>query len=247
MTAHEPLPVLYRDDDFVAVHKPPGLLVHRSWISQDEEFLLQRLRDKIGQRVYPVHRLDRATSGVIFFGLSSNAARQLQEVFDSGKATKTYRAVVRGWLEAPVLVDHDLDDKESGKGPRPAKTRLAPLAKVEIDAAVDRYATARYSLVEAEPLTGRRHQIRRHLKHVNHPIVGDTTWGKGTHNRFFRERFGVHRMLLVSWETAFPHPLTHSSIRIRAASDPEWDDLMGALGWPDTGTLYGRTADPASD
>lgn len=226
-----PLPLLYQDADYVAVHKPPGLLVHRSWISQDEAFLLQRLRNQIGQRVYPVHRLDRATSGVIFFGLSSGAARRLQKVFESGQAAKTYRAVVRGWLEAPVLVDHDLDDRESGKGSRPARTRLAPLATVEIDAAVDRYATARYALVEAEPITGRRHQIRRHLKHVDHPVIGDTTWGKGTHNRFFRERFGVHRLLLVSWETRFPHPLSGTPVRVRAASDPEWDRLMDALGW----------------
>ena len=228
-----PLPLLYQDADYVAVHKPPGLLVHRSWISQDEAFLLQRLRDQIGQRVYPVHRLDRATSGVIFFGLSSGAARRLQEIFESGRADKTYRAVVRGWLEEPVLVDHDLDDRESGKAPRPARTRLTPLASVEIDAAVDRYPTARYSLVEAEPLTGRRHQIRRHLKHVDHPIVGDTTWGKGTHNRFFRERFDVHRLLLVSWETRFPHPLSGNPIRVHAARDPEWDRLMGELGWAD--------------
>jgi tRNA pseudouridine65 synthase len=228
-----PLPLLYQDADYVAVHKPPGLLVHRSWISQDEAFLLQRLRDQIGQRVYPVHRLDRATSGVIFFGLSSGAARRLQKVFESGRATKTYRAVVRGWLQAPVLVDHDLDDRESGKAPRPARTRLMPLASVEIDAAVDRYPTARYSLVEAEPLTGRRHQIRRHLKHVDHPIVGDTTWGKGTHNRFFRERFDVHRLLLVSWETRFPHPLSGNPTRVHAARDPEWDRLMVALGWAD--------------
>ena len=228
-----PLPLLYQDADYVAVHKPPGLLVHRSWISQDEAFLLQRLRDQIGQRVYPVHRLDRATSGVIFFGLSSGAARRLQEIFESGRADKTYRAVVRGWLEEPVLVDHDLDDRESGKAPRPARTRLTPLASVEIDAAVDRYPTARYSLVEAEPLTGRRHQIRRHLKHVDHPIVGDTTWGKGTHNRFFRKRFDVHRLLLVSWETRFRHPLTGNPIRVHAARDSEWDRLMGALGWAD--------------
>jgi len=230
-----PLPLLYQDADYVAVHKPPGLLVHRSWISQDETFLLQRLRDQIGQRVYPVHRLDRATSGVIFFGLTSEAARHLQEVFESGQAAKTYRAVVRGWLEEPLLVDHDLDDRESGKGPRPARTRLTPRATVEIDAAVDRYTTARYSLVEAEPLTGRRHQIRRHLKHVNHPIVGDTTWGKGTHNRFFRERFDIHRLLLVSWEMRFPHPLTSNLVRVHAASDREWDRLMGALGWARAG------------
>lgn len=234
MTKYEPLSVLYQDDHYVAVHKPPGLLVHRSWISQDQEFLLQRLRDQIGQRVYPVHRLDRATSGVIFFGLSSEAASQLQDVFESGQAIKTYRAVVRGWLEEPVLVDHELDDKESGKGPRPAQTRLTPLGTVEIDSAVDRYPTARYSLVAAEPLTGRRHQIRRHLKHVNHPIVGDTTWGKGTHNRFFRERFNLHRLLLVSWEAAFPHPVTGLPMTVRAAPDPEWDKLMSDLSWSDT-------------
>ena len=227
----DPLQVLYLDEHCVAVHKPAGLLVHRSRLSRDEVFLLQRLRDQIGRRVYPVHRLDRATSGVIVFGLTPDDARQLQRVLQGAGTRKIYLAVVRGWMLGDELVDHELDDRESGLGPRAARTRVTPLALTEIDASVDRYPTARYSLVQAEPLTGRRHQIRRHLKHLSHPIIGDTTWGKGTHNRFFRENFVVNRLLLTARELRFAHPVSGSAISIKAAPEPEWEELMSKLGW----------------
>jgi tRNA pseudouridine65 synthase len=222
---------LFLDDHYVAVHKPPRLLVHRTWLAEDERFLLQQVRDRIGRRVYPVHRLDRATSGVIVFGLSPAAARRLQAAFEAKQVSKGYRAVVRGWVTAAGVIDHPLDDPETGAGRRPALTHYRPLARAELPFPVDRYPTARYSLVEAEPLTGRRHQLRRHLKHVSHPIVGDTSYGKGTHNRFFRERFGVDRLLLVARELRFVHPYTSAPVAIRAACESEWDRVMDALGW----------------
>lgn len=222
---------LFRDEHYVAVHKPPRLLVHRTWLAEDEHFLLQQVRDWIGQRVYPVHRLDRATSGVIVFGLSPAATRRLQAAFEAQQISKRYRAVVRGWVTDAGVVEHPLDDPETGAGRRPAVTRYRPLARTELPFAVDRYPTARYSLVEAEPLTGRRHQVRRHLKHLSHPIVGDTSYGKGTHNRFFRTRFGVDRLLLVASALRFVHPYTDNPLVIRAAREPEWDRLMDALGW----------------
>lgn len=222
---------LFRDEHYVAVHKPPGLLVHRTWLAEDTDFLLQRVRDRVGQRVYPVHRLDRATSGVIVFGLSPAATRRLRSAFEAQQVSKCYLAVVRGWVTAAGTVDHPLDDPETGVGRRPALTRYRPLARTELPFAVDRYPTARYSLVAAEPLTGRRHQVRRHLKHVAHPIVGDTSYGKGTHNRFFRSRFGLDRLLLVASELRFVHPYTGDPVLIRAARDPDWERLLEALGW----------------
>lgn len=228
----EALRVLFRDEHFIAVHKPSGLLVHKSWISSDTVFLLQRLRDQIGQRVYPAHRLDRATSGVIIFGLSSEASKLMGQLFTDHQVSKIYHAIVRGWLAEPeMLVDHPMQDKESNKPLQEAKTDFRELARVELPYAVDRYPTSRYSLVEARPLTGRRHQIRKHLKHISHPIIGDTSYGKNTHNRFFRDQFGVQRLLLLARELRFKHPVTGAMICITAWDEPQWVGLLHALGW----------------
>lgn len=228
----EPLPVLFQDSDFIAVHKPSGLLVHRSWISEDRVFLLQRLRDQVGKRVYPVHRLDRATSGVILFAFSPEAASAMQQQLSRSDSTKLYHAVVRGWIPEAGEIDHPLRDRdEEGSEPKAALTRYRPLATVELPHAVGRYKTARYSLLEVLPVTGRRQQIRKHLKHIAHPIVGDTTHGRGEHNRFFRERFGCRRLLLQARELHFCHPVSGEATRIRAAAEQSWDDIICRLEW----------------
>jgi tRNA pseudouridine65 synthase len=229
--AFAPFPVLYRDEHLIAVHKPSGLLVHRSWISEDRVFLLQLLRDQIGQRVYPVHRLDRGTSGVIVFGLSSETARVLQQALERDDAVKRYLAVVRGWIGQAGQVDHPVRDRDEGGEAKPALTRYRPLATVELPFAVGRYSTARYTLVEAEPLTGRRQQIRKHMKHIAHPVVGDTTHGRGEHNRFFRERFGSNRLLLQARELGFRHPYSGEPVRLHAADEQDWTSVMQHLGW----------------
>ena len=233
-TFSEPFPVLFRDEEFIAIHKPPGLLVHRSWISEDRVFLLQLLRDQVGKRVYPVHRLDRATSGVILFAFSSQAASALQEELEKSRTVKLYHAVVRGWVREEGEIDHPLRDRdEEGSELKVALTRYRPLATVELPHAVGRYSTARYSLVEAQPLTGRRQQIRKHMKHIAHPVIGDTTHGRGEHNRFFRDNFGCQRLLLQARELCFSHPRSGDEVRIRAAAEPGWDAIITKLGWSD--------------
>ncbi len=230
----EPFPILFRDEDFIAIHKPPGLLMHRSWISEDRVFLLQLLRDQLGKRVYPVHRLDRATSGVILFAFSSQAASALQRELENSRTVKRYHAVVRGWIHEEGVIDHPLRDRdEEGSGPKEALTRYRPLATVELPHAVGRYSTARYSLVEVQPLSGRRQQIRKHMKHIAHPVIGDTTHGRGEHNRFFRQRFGCQRLLLQARELCFTHPHSGDEISIRAAAETGWDAVMRELGWSD--------------
>ena len=230
----EPFPILFRDEDFIAIHKPPGLLVHRSWISEDRVFLLQLLRDQLGKRIYPVHRLDRATSGVILFAFSPQAASALQQELEKSSTVKRYHAVVRGWIHEEGVIDHSLRDRdEEGSQPKAALTRYRPLATVELPHAVGRYSTARYSLVEVQPLSGRRQQIRKHLKHIAHPVIGDTTHGRGEHNRFFRQRFGCRRLLLQARELCFSHPRSGDEISIRAAPEPGWDAVMRELGWSD--------------
>jgi tRNA pseudouridine65 synthase len=238
------LPILYQDEHYVAIDKPPGLLVHRSPISRDRVFALQLLRDQLGRRVYPLHRLDRAPSGVMLFALSNAAAAGVGRQFDCGSVDKEYLAVVRGWVDDHGLVDHPLADEDGSGVAQPAQTRFRCLGRVELPHAVDRYPTARYSLVGVTPLTGRRQQIRRHFKHVSHPLVGDPTHGNGRHNRFFREVLQIRRMLLLARSLAFDHPNLNARLRVQAPLDPEWQRLVRLFGIePDA---VGAASDPGS-
>lgn len=259
------LDILYRDDWLVAIHKPSGLLVHRSPIAAHEErFAVQLLRDQIGRRVYPAHRLDRGTSGVLLFALDREVARTLAQHFESQAVDKRYLAIVRGHPPEHGLIDHalvrrldpvelsrgkgagardtlpedlDEDDPTNAAGPvmapvaQPALTRFRRLATVELPHAVDRYPTSRYALVELFPETGRRHQLRRHLKHIAHPIIGDATYGKGRHNRLFQELFGCHRMLLACTRLALAHPVTNTALEIVAPPAQDFATVACALGW----------------
>jgi len=235
----ETLPVLFQDEWLIAVHKPSGLLVHRSDIDRHEtRFAVQILRDQIGHRVYPVHRLDKGTSGVLLFALDRDVARQVGAQFERQEVAKTYLAVVRGWPPEAGTIDHPLVrvvDVYAGVAgddtPLPAVTRYRRLAICELPYAVDRYPSSRYALLELEPLTGRRHQLRRHLKHISHPIIGDATYGKGRHNRLFQELFGSHRLLLASTETRLTHPVTGRELTLTAPLAEDFAEVLRRLGW----------------
>lgn len=223
------LQVLFQDRFYVAVDKPAGMLVHRSRISEDRRFVLQTLRDQLGCRVYPVHRLDRPTSGVLVFGLDSDAARRLVALFQERRVEKRYLAVVRGYVNEFQRIDYPL--LSEGGVRQPAVTGFRRRATVELPVPVGRYASARYSLVELRPETGRMHQIRRHMKHIFHPVVGDTTHGDGHHNRLFRDRFAVHRLLLMATGLRFEHPYSGVPVEIQLPPDNEVQRLFSRLGW----------------
>lgn len=197
------LPVLYRSAAFVAVDKPSGLSVHRGQ-SRDPVHALELVRDQVGAYVYPVHRLDRATSGVLLFALSPDAARELGAAFARGSVEKRYIALVRGAPPDRIRVEHALSKKD-GKPPQAAATSFRTLARY-----------GRYALVEAAPETGRTHQIRRHLKHLSCPIIGDVRYGKGEHNRLFRTRYGFHRLALHAESVGLDDPATGRTVTIRA-------------------------------
>jgi tRNA pseudouridine65 synthase len=213
----EELSILHLDDHLVAINKPSGLLVHRGW-ARDGVPALQRLRDQLGRYVYPVHRLDRATSGVLVFALSSEVARDLQRLFEVGAIQKRYLAVCRGHDPDLRRVDHPLA-KTKGAEKRPAVTDFRLLGQFE-----------RYGLFEAFPRTGRTHQIRRHLKHASHPIIGDTEYGKGEHNRLFRERFQFHHLALHCHRLTFEHPRGQGPITIEAPLTKELGALLARMG-----------------
>ena len=235
------LEVLYRDEYLVAVNKPSGLLVHRSAIDRSEtRFALQLVRDQLGQRVYPVHRLDKPTSGVLVFALSPAIARALSEQFAAQQVHKRYLAVVRGWAPESGFIDHALSEEldkmtdrraRQDKAPQAAETHFRRLATVELPVCVERYPQTRYSLVECFPKTGRKHQIRRHLKHIAHPIIGDAKHGKGVHNRFFQSEYNCHRLLLACVEMRFQHPLTGVELVLRAELDEAFNAVFTAFGW----------------
>lgn len=235
------LKVLYRDEDCIAIVKPSGLLVHRSSLAHGEtQFAVQILRDQIGQNVFTVHRLDRPTSGVMLFALNSGFANQLAEMFAERKIEKTYLAVVRGVPPEEALIEHPIKEEldpygdpfaSPDKEAKEAITFVKRLATIEFPVQVDRYPTSRYSLVRANPKTGRRHQIRRHLRHLGHPIIGDVNHGVGKHNRYFAEAHGVKRLLLACTELKFQHPKTQKEVQITAPLCDDFTELVNKLDW----------------
>jgi tRNA pseudouridine65 synthase len=244
--AAEALPILYADDALVVVNKPSGLLVHRSPIDRHEtRFAVQLLRNQLGRRVHPVHRLDKGTSGALVFALDRTIAGTLAAAFASQQVHKSYLAIVRGWPAASGTIEHALDSVQDPYAPagdglaKPARTDFRTLATVELPHRVDRYPTARYALLELRPESGRRHQLRRHLAHISHPIIGDSTYGKGRHNRLFAESFGVNRLLLACVKLQFAHPVTGEPLVIDADPGRGFATLLEQIDW--------QPAAPAAD
>jgi len=222
--------ILYQDDVLCAVAKPSGIMVHRSAITTDRVFLNDLLRERIGRRVWPAHRLDRATSGVLLFALTADAAAVLGRQFERGTVEKRYLTLVRGWLPDEGRIDRPLRDGRGAGRDYEALTCFRCLGRTELPVAVAPHATARYSLAEVRPETGRTHQIRRHFNHIAHPIVGDVNHGDRHHNRLFRQRYGCHRLLLHASCLGFTHPDSGEPVRIEADLEAEFSAVLNAVG-----------------
>ncbi len=239
MRADDPLPIIHRDDWLIAIHKPSGLLVHRSDLDRHEtRFAVQMLRDQIGRPVWPAHRLDRGTSGVLLFALDRQVGAALSGQFERGEVAKRYLAVVRGFPAESGVIDHPLAPLADayagiagGGAAQPASTRYRRLATAELPHRVDRYPCSRYALVALRPLTGRRHQLRRHMKHIAHPIIGDATHGKGAHNRLFLDLFGCQRLLLAAVALGLTHPVSGEPLSLRAPPAADFAHVLRRLGW----------------
>ncbi len=234
------LEILYQDEEIIAINKPSGWFVHRSLLDPKvTDIVLQHLRDQVGRYLYPVHRLDRPTSGVLLFAFTAESARSLSEQLMSNSVDKEYLAIVRGYLLGQGTIDHPLSvirdkiaDRDKGeKEDQESLTFYQGLQQVELNLSTGKYPTSRYSLALLKPETGRKHQLRRHMNHISHPIIGDTTYGDLRHNRLFLEEFGVQRLLLHAFKITVLHPTTKKELTIAAPLDELWITLLIALGW----------------
>lgn len=216
--------LLFVDDDVIVANKPSGLLVHRGW-DKDDDVAMFRVRDAVGSHVHPIHRLDRGTSGALLFARSRETAAALSKSFEEHRVEKTYLALVRGEPPAEGVIDYAIPKGEKGEGgPRvEARTRFRLVLRSPVD---------RCSLVAAVPETGRLHQIRRHLRHVSHPLVGDVTYGSGAINRHYRAEYNLHRLALHASRLAFEHPVTRARIVVEAPLPDDLASVLVKLGLP---------------
>lgn len=227
----EPLPLLWQDSCLAVVDKPAGLMVHDSALARGEhDFAADRLREQLGRPVFLIHRLDRATSGCLLLAFDRETASKLGKQWMAGEVAKNYLAVCRGWpKESAFRVDYPLDGGPGKPQKKPAITDFAVLAHSEMPWPSQGFPSSRYALLRASPVTGRFRQIRRHLKHLSHHLIGDTSHGDGRHNRAFRMQ-GIHRMLLHAESLVFQHPHTGQQMQIKTAPSGEFARALSLLG-----------------
>lgn len=234
------LDILFEDENLILIDKPAGLLVHRTRqaYGEDENALIQ-LRDQIGSWAAPVHRLDRATSGILLFAKNENILPVLKAQFMEREVQKFYWTIVRGIpKEKEGLIDHPLESERS-KRLQEAQTKYRVLAEVEIPFnSTGRYPTSRYSLLEVELLTGRTHQIRRHLAHIRHYIIGDKKHGDNKQNIFFEKQFGLQNLLLHAGKISLNHPITSEKIKISCPPPVHFRTIMKILDWNPNEILF---------
>ena len=224
------LEILYKDDFLVAINKPHDLLVHRTRLAKDASlFALQLLRDQIDQLVYPIHRLDRKTGGVLLFALNEEIHRQMQFAFAQRQVTKTYLAIVRGFTRDEETIDYPIK-KDNGIA-KEAITRIRTLDRVELNIPFGKHSSSRYSLIQAYPETGRKHQIRKHLAHIHHPIIADRPHGDNQQNKLFKEKFDLMTMMLHALELNFIHPISEEPVAITATIQDEFQRMLTELGF----------------
>lgn len=235
----EKLEILFQDEQLIAVHKPAGMLVHKSPIDkQEKRYAMRVLRNQIGQWVYPVHRLDKPTSGLLLFALDSDIARLVAEQFENRTVQKRYFAIVRGFTAEELDIDYPLkeiaafkseQEKADAKDAKNALTQLKRLHTFELPFSDGRFPTSRYSYVELSPKTGRKHQLRRHMKHISHPIAGDVKYGKGNHNRIFREELECDRLMLAASDLLLTHPVTGDPLKLHCPFEADFQTTLDTL------------------
>ncbi len=218
--------ILHNSEDLIAINKPYGYFVHQSSLDPySNKIVLQRLRDQIGRKVFPIHRLDRKTTGVLLFALNHKTQIEISKKFMAKDVQKKYLAMVRGWTEDTDIVDYPLTNLE-GKT-QEAMTKYTTLKRYEIPLSSGRYNTSRYSLLRLEPSTGRYHQLRKHLAHIRHPIIGDRPHGCNKQNKFFKTEFSYDQMMLHAEELSFC--FSHNDYKLNAPPSEEFTRIWNCI------------------
>jgi len=232
--------ILHLDEHIVVVNKPAGMPVHRSrMVACDDAYLIDVVREQVPGALHLIHRLDRATSGVVLIGRNAEVAGTLGRQFMARDVDKTYLAVCRGWPDETGEIDSPLPGVRENSARKPALTRWRRLHMIEVPIAINRYPQQRYALVEVAPESGRYRQIRRHFSHARHPLIGDTSHGRSEHNRLFKQFFSSHRLLLHAWRLGFTHPHSGERVQVEAPLDAEFAALLQRFGW----SVRGATAE----
>jgi tRNA pseudouridine65 synthase len=235
----ETLDIVFQDEHLVAIQKPAGLLVHKSPIDRHEKrYAMKILRNQIGQWVYPVHRLDKPTSGLLLFTLDKDTARHVSQQFEQQLISKEYLAVVRGFAPTEGIIDYPLNEiavfkhlekTVEQKEAKESLTHYKTLKQYILPYSDGHFESCRYSLVKLFPKTGRKHQIRRHLKHISHPIVGDVKHGRGEHNKLFKVHMDSHRLLLAAQTMTLTHPITNERLHLECPLEDNLRQLLDRL------------------
>jgi tRNA pseudouridine65 synthase len=227
------IPIIYQDEYIICVSKPNNMLVHHAHHSRnvaDEKSLLQLLDEQIGGKFYPIHRLDRKTSGIILLAKETKYVSKFQDLFTAKEIQKTYYGVVRGFSPETKIIDSPVKGRDANVH-KEALTHLKTLAQVTLDIPVKPYDSSRYSLVELLPQTGRMHQLRVHSNKISHPLIGDTKYGDKNHDVMFEENFGWKNMFLHAGKLNFKHPFTEEELVLKASFLEDWVTLFKAFSW----------------
>ena len=227
--------ILFEDEYIVVINKPNNFIIHESHYSRNirEITLIQFLTNQLGYSVYPAHRLDRKTSGVIIFLKDKQYVQQFQELFTNKEITKTYFAIVRGFSPATGIIDTPVKNDDTGIY-KEALTHYQSITNIELNIPVTPYAKSRYSLIQLNPQTGRMHQLRKHMSKINHPIVGDYKYGDRFHNRMFETEFDCIYMFLHAYRLEFTHPISLQKMDIKAAYPSDWQKVFHKFNWKKT-------------
>ncbi|MBK6952635.1 MAG: pseudouridine synthase [Crocinitomicaceae bacterium] len=232
--------IVFEDDLIIGVNKPNNFLIHQSHYARNivEITLLQKLESQLGYPLYPLHRLDRKTSGILLLLKNKNHVAKFQELFSNNTIQKTYYAIVRGFSPASGVIDSPIKEDDTGIY-KEALTTFETLAQIELPIPVNLHNTSRYSLVKLMPHTGRMHQLRKHMNKINHPIIGDPKYGDRFHNRTFEKEFGSTYLLLHARQVEFIHPISQQKMKLIADFTDNWKMLLN--------TFFGRFRFDLSD
>ena len=227
------LEIIYEDEYMLCVTKPNNVLVHHAYHSRnmsDEKSLLQLIQEQIGLKTYPIHRLDRKTSGAILLAKNKEYVSEFQDLFTNNEIQKIYYGVVRGFSPASKTIDSPVKGRDANVH-KEALTELKTLENITLEIPVKPYDTSRYSLVELFPKTGRMHQLRVHSNKISHPLIGDAKYGDKNHDVMFDENFGFKNLFLHAGKLEFTHPFTNEKLILKASFPKDWIALFEKFSW----------------